>query len=75
MKSLRTQASLGNALNDSFFSRAVPAKVVSACANSCATGNTVMLTVVAPASSLEMSSSALNSWFMAESASSMRLII
>ena len=48
MKSLFTQASLGNAQERELSSRAAPAKVVSACANNCATGNTVMLIVVAP---------------------------
>lgn len=67
MKSLRTHESLATTRKSNPFSRATPAKVVSIRFNNCAIGKSLNFGASAPASSLEMSSSALKSSFMADS--------
>jgi hypothetical protein len=72
MTSLRTQALLATTRNDSPFSRAAPVKVLSIRLRIWAIGRSVMLVESTPASSLEISRSALNSSFMAATAASIR---
>src|SRR6266566_1905543 len=74
-KSLRTHASVGTTRKPKPASFAVPAKVVWTRSNSLATGNSVMFGVSPPASSLEISRSALNSSFIMATAVSMRSTI
>ena len=68
IRSLRTQAELGRTRNRSDFERATGANMLSILDSTGSIGNAVTVGSIAPASSLEMSSSVLNSSFMPETA-------